>query len=121
MLPLVLGLLGAVPLVYEALVYAGLIHETYVRFSHPLWLLLCAASGLWLGWRLSRLPGRMTRTRRALVVVLSTVAAFAAALAVAEPEMGKPLDRLTVVVAVDRSRSIDLVADAEARVRAELK
>ncbi len=47
-------------------------------------------------------------------------AALCAALAAAGPEIGRPLDRLTVVVAVDRSRSIDLVPAADARIRREL-
>ena len=38
-------------------------------------------------------------------------AAITAALAVAGPELGKPLDRLTILVAIDRSRSIDLVPE----------
>jgi hypothetical protein len=62
----------------------------------------------------------MGRTRRALFAALSSSAVLAAALAASEPELGAPLDRLTVVLAVDRSRSIDLVPGAQARVRYEL-
>lgn len=109
------------PLLYEGLVHAGILRETYVRFYHPEALVLSAAGGVFLGWRLSQLPGRMSRLRRGLVVALSAFAMLAATLAVAEPELGRPLDRITVIVAIDRSRSIDLVPGAEARMRAELR
>ena len=36
------------------------------------------------------------------------------------PELGRPLDRLTMLVAIDRSRSIDLVPNAEQRITQEL-
>jgi uncharacterized membrane protein len=118
---LAVALLGAAPLVYGGLVVAGVLRETYVRFHHPQALALVAAIGLLLGVRLSRLSRRMGRARRAAVVALSSIAALSAAIAAAEPELGKPLDRLAVVVAVDRSRSVDLVPGADARVRAELQ
>jgi uncharacterized membrane protein len=118
---LVVTLTGATPLVYEGLVLAGLTRETYVRFHHPDALLFVAAVGLFVGLRLSRLPARMGPGRRRAVIFLSAFAALAAALVVAEPELGRPLDRLAIVVALDRSRSIDLVPGAEARVRAELQ
>src|SRR4029079_816205 len=47
-------------------------------------------------------------------------AAFTAAMAAAGPEIGRPLDRLTVLIAVDRSRSIDLVPSADKRISQEL-
>lgn len=115
------ALAGAAPLVYEGLVVAGLVRETYVRFHHPQALVFLAALALFVGVRLSRLPQRMGRGRRAAVVILSAIAALASGLVVADPELGKPLDRLAVVVALDRSRSIDLVPGADARVRAELQ
>src|SRR5690606_3378002 len=36
------------------------------------------------------------------------------------PELGKPVHRLTVLVAIDRSRSIDLVPSVDERIAAEL-
>lgn len=112
--------LSLAPLLYQGLVHVGLLRETYVRFFHPEALFVCAAGGVLLGWRLSQLPGRMSKLRRGLVTGLSSFAMIAATLAVAEPELGRPLDRMTIVVAIDRSRSIDLVPGAEARMRAEL-
>ncbi len=109
------------PLLYEGLVHAGILRETYVRFYHPEALVFCAAAGVFLGWRLSQLPGRMSRLRRGLVVAFSAFAMIAATLAIAEPELGRPLDRMTIIIAMDRSRSIDLVPGAEARMHAELR
>jgi hypothetical protein len=118
---LAVAIAGTLPLVYEGLVVAGLLRETYVRFQHPQALVFVAVLALFLGARLSRLPERMGRGRRAAIVVLSAISAIAAGLVVAEPELGKPLDRLAIVVALDRSRSIDLVPGSDARVRAELQ
>src|SRR5262249_42735438 len=74
-----------------------------------------------LAYRMAALPLRMGRVRRALVIAFASTAVLGAAIAAADPEIGRPLDRLTVLVAVDRSRSIDLVPGAGARVRTELK
>jgi Ca-activated chloride channel family protein len=115
------ALAGVVPLAYEGLVLAGLTRETYVRFHHPRALLFVAAVALFVGWRASRLPPRLGRGRRRAITALSACAAIGAALVVADPELGRPLDRLATVVTLDRSRSIDLVPGAEARVRAELQ
>ena len=118
---LAVALLGAAPLVYEGLIVAGLVRETYVRFHHPQALVFVAALALFVGLRLSRLPHRLARSRRWAIIALSAISALAAGLAVAEPEIGKPLDRLAVVIAIDRSRSIDLVPGADARLRTELQ
>ncbi len=117
----ILAVIAVIPLAYQGLVHAQLVGETYVRFGRPIALLLPAALALLLAWRFSQLPARMTRTRRRLVVILSSVAALAAALAVAEPEIGRPLDRMTIIMMLDRSRSIDLVPNADARIATELK
>ena len=118
---LAVALTGGAPLVYEGLVLAGATRETYLRFHHPQALLFVAAVALFLGLRLAQLPQRMSRGRRSAIIALSAFAAIAAALVVAEPELGTPLDRLAVIVALDRSRSIDLVPGADARVRSELQ
>ncbi len=113
--------LGLAPLLYQGLAHAGFIKETYVRFDRPIALLLVAAAGVFLAWRLSLLPERMARSRRALVVVLATLSVLGATLAVAEPEVGRQLDRRTIIIGLDRSRSIELVPGADARIAAELK
>ncbi len=116
---LCLGALG--PLVYQGLVQAQLIRETYIRFGHQFWVVGVAALAYFLASRLSLLPGRMSRGRRSLVVLFASLAGLAAALAVTEPELGRPLDRMTVIMMIDRSRSIDLVPAADARIAAELR
>ena len=118
---ILLAALGAAPLMYATLAHLELVRETYVRFNRPMALVLSLAAGLFLGFRLTSLPLRMSRARRTLVTSFSTIALLATTLAVADPEIGKPLDRMTVLVAVDRSRSIDLVPGAESRVARELK
>jgi len=117
--PFVVALLACAPLAYEALVYIRAVPERFVRFGSPMALVAVAVAGVTLAWRFAR-SSRMSKTRRVLFTALSSAAVLAAALAVAEPEIGVPLDRTTVLVAVDRSRSIDLVPAAEARVRSEL-
>jgi uncharacterized membrane protein len=115
-------ILGAAALlVYEGLAVAGIARETYLRFRYPLALVFVAGVAVVVALRLSRLPARMGRGRRATVTAMSALAALAAALVVTEPELGKPLDRIAVVVAVDRSRSMDLVPGADARARTELQ
>jgi uncharacterized membrane protein len=118
---LAVALAGSAPLVYEGLVVAGLVREVFVRFGHPQALAGLGALALFVGARLARLPERMPRARRACVIVFSAMAALAAGLLAADPELGRPLDRLAIVVAVDRSRSMDLVPGAEARIRTELQ
>lgn len=115
----IVAALAIAPLVYEGLVQAGVMRETYVRFEAPLALVALAAAGPFLAWRLALLPARMSRARRAAVTLLTTLGVLAALLAAASPELGRPLDRLTIVLALDRSRSIDLVPSADARVAAE--
>jgi Ca-activated chloride channel family protein len=118
---LAVALFGALLLSYEGLVQAGLARETYLRFGEPQTLVAVAALALFLGIRVSRLPRRMGIGRRAAVTAFSATAALAAALAAAEPELGRPLDRMAVVVTVDRSRSVDLVPGAEKRVGIEMQ
>ncbi|MEO6418529.1 MAG: VWA domain-containing protein, partial [Polyangiaceae bacterium] len=118
---IVMGALFFAPLAYAGLTHVGLLKETYVRFNHQAALAFVGASGLFVLWRFSMLPGRMSATRRALVITFSSLAVLAAALAVAEPELGRPLDRLTLILTIDRSRSTELVPRAEARIATELK
>jgi Ca-activated chloride channel family protein len=113
--------LGLLPLAYEGLAHAELVSEKLLRFGRPEALLLTAAAGGLLAWRLSRLPARMSAARRLLVTTFTSIALFAATFAVAQPELGRRLDRLTVIVAVDRSRSIDLVPNAGPRIAMELQ
>jgi uncharacterized membrane protein len=121
---LVLAAAGVIPLLWEGGVAAGFARESYVRFHRPLALVLAAGLSLFLAAHLTRLPPRPRaggRGRRALVLLFSATASLAAAIAVAEPELGSRLDRLAVVLLVDRSRSVDLVPGAATRVGAEVR
>lgn len=110
-LPAVLFLLGRFPWFYVP----------YARFERPL-LAFPAALAVWfIVARLSRLSPRQHRARRLLQTLTLGGAAVCAAWALIGFELGRPLDRLAVIVAIDRSRSIDLVPGADARVAGELR
>jgi Ca-activated chloride channel family protein len=107
-------------LVYLGLAHAGFLRETYVRFGQPLGVPLVAATGLFVAFRLAVLPARMSSSRRALVTWLVATSCIGAAFAVTEPELGRPLDRTTILLAIDRSRSMDLVPGADKRISTEV-
>ncbi len=111
---------GALPALHLGLGWAGLAGEGYLRLARPWVTLLALAATSFVALRLASQRALAGRLRLAAGDLLTMMAAFAAAMAAAGPEVGRPLDRLTVVVAVDRSRSIDLVPGAEERIRREL-
>ncbi|KYF63091.1 hypothetical protein BE11_43980, partial [Sorangium cellulosum] len=119
-------LAGALPALHVGLVWCGLVPEVYLRLARPWGALLALGATSFVALRYLALALASPRARaqgawRArLGDLLAPFAAFAAAMAVAGPEIGRPLDRLTVLVAVDRSRSIDLVPNADKRVAHEL-
>ncbi len=118
---LVVGILGLAPLAYTGLVGLGLVRETWARIGSPWALYPGAALVLFAAARLGRLAERMGRTRRSAVQWLSSSALLLGVLASADLEIGRPKDALTVLVLVDRSRSMDLVPSADARIAAELR
>jgi Ca-activated chloride channel homolog len=120
--PLLLGglILGALPLLYLELVWLELLSPRYLRFEHETLAPICAAAVGFVALRLCRVPGTTTRVRRVTTELFVMLSAVALGLGVLAPEIGKPLDKLTILIAVDRSRSIDLVPNAESRLRAEL-
>ncbi|MEN9579258.1 MAG: hypothetical protein RJA70_2267 [Pseudomonadota bacterium] len=109
------------PLLYATGVWAGLYPEHYVRFVRP-WaapiptfaVLFVTARLLWSHAAAS--PARV-RLRDALLLG----AAGSLGLGVAGIELGTPLDRLAILVAVDQSRSVDLVNDTSTRITRELQ
>ena len=97
------------------------LYVPYVRFERP-WLSIPAAAAVWfIVDRLARLSPRQHRARRLLQTLALGSAALCAAYALIGLELGRPLDRLAVIVAIDRSRSIDLVPGADARLASELR
>jgi uncharacterized membrane protein len=109
------------PPLMASFVWWGPVEIPYVRLERP-WLALPVSIVLLAGIaRLERLSPRQSRLRRALSEVISALALIGLAFAATGIELGRPLDRLSVLVAIDRSRSIDLVANAESRISAELR
>jgi len=112
-----LGLLPALVFALERLT----IPVPFVRLSRPLLALPLGLLLLWLTTRYRRFLVRRTPGRALVMALLTGLSATASALAVIGVELGSKLDRLTVIVAIDRSRSIDLVPGAESRIRQELQ
>src|SRR5215475_3579955 len=65
--------------------------------------------------------GRASAARAVNAARRAPASAYGASRRVFAARRRTPRDRLSVIVAVDRSRSIDLVPGAESRVRAELQ
>jgi Ca-activated chloride channel homolog len=113
-------ILGALPALYVGLNWAELFSDSYLRLARP-WVTICLlASSAFIAVRLAGQRTKQGPMRALLGDLLTMGAAFTAAMAAAGPEVGKPLDRLTVLIAVDRSRSIDLVPNAETRIQQNL-
>ncbi|HMJ12068.1 MAG TPA: VWA domain-containing protein [Polyangiaceae bacterium] len=113
--------LSLAPALYTGLVWAGVVRDHLLRFERPLWSVPCALVLLFIALCLTELSPRQGAFRRTLVEGAVAVSALCLMLAVLGCEIGKPLDRLAVIVALDRSRSIDLVPGAEARIASELR
>jgi len=111
---------GVLPAVVYALQWLS-VPVPYVRLSRPALAIPIAALLVWLTTRFSRFAERRARGRALAMTWFTGVAATACALAVIGVELGRKLDRLTVIVAIDRSRSIDLVPGAASRVEQELQ
>ncbi len=112
--------LSCAPLVHAGLVDAALVKETWLRYGSPLVLVPGTLVLLFAHVRMESLPASLGDTRRALVRILTGIALFTGVLASADVELGRPRDGLTVVVAQDRSRSMDLVPNVDARVAKEV-
>lgn len=78
-----------------------------IRFSAPLLLAFGVPLVLLIAYRLRRLPTEHAGLRRRAIQVAMVGAALCAALAVAGLEVGRRVDRLAVVFALDRSRSVE--------------
>jgi uncharacterized membrane protein len=120
--PALLGMmiLGALPALYVGLTWTGLLSDSYLRIARPWATLLALAATSFIAIRLATHRAKQDPWRRHSSDLLAQVAAFTAAMAASGPELGRPLDKLTILIAVDRSRSIDLVPNAATRVTQEL-
>ena len=103
---LALAVIGSLLPLYLALAWTGLVPETFLRVARPAVAIGTAALALFVAHRLASDPtaARKGRVRLVLSDVLTGAALLAAGGAAAGVEIGRPLDRLTVIVAVDRSR-----------------
>ena len=90
-----------------------------VRFVHPTWLVGAAAVAIMALTRLRFSSRSLSRIRARTMWAFASLAALMAAVAVADPEWGHRVDRLTVIVAADHSRSMELVGSVTQRVRDE--
>lgn len=88
--------------------------------QHPIVLAALALLAILVAVRLARADVSLGRARRVAASALALLALLCAALAAGEVELVRPADRMSVVVAVDRSRSIDRVAGAESKAQGEL-
>ena len=88
--------------------------------GHPWVLVVGLLVALVVAWRLLVTDVTLSKPRKIAASILGWLALVVAVLAAAETELVRPADRMTVIVAADRSRSIDLVKDAEPRLREEL-
>ncbi|APR83164.1 Hypothetical protein A7982_08513 [Minicystis rosea] len=113
-------IVGALPALYVGLVWARVVSDVYLRLARPWVALLALGATSFIAWRLASRRPLAGPWRIRLGDLLTMAAAIAAALSAAGPAIGRPLDRMSILVAVDRSRSIDLVPNAEQRIRQEL-
>ncbi|MCL2823997.1 MAG: VWA domain-containing protein [Polyangiaceae bacterium] len=94
--------------------------ELYLRIERPWGVLLTLGAAGLVAWRLATLSPRQSNARRMLVEACGMLATLLVGVSVAGLDAGKSLDRMTVLIALDRSRSIDLVPGVEERLRTEL-
>jgi len=114
-------LLALMPAALAAFAWWGPFEVPYVRLERS-WLAFPVTLVVLLGIaRLERISSRQSRLRRVATELLAALTLVGLGLTVVGLELGRPLDRLSVLVAIDRSRSVDLVPNAESRIMAELR
>ena len=106
-------------LVFVALVALHIAGESYFRFSRhwPLWLGFAAMA--FITKRLAEHSRRQHRFREVCGDALIGLSVLCATGAASEVEIGRPLDKLAIVLAIDDSRSIELVPHVKRRLRTE--
>ncbi len=118
---LAIAVIFGLPLAYVGLVAVDLLREGVIRFGEPRATYVIFAVGLVAAYRFNLLQASLAAFRKRSIVVLTSLALLFASLVLAEPELGKPLDRMTAIIALDRSRSMELVPGGDDRIRAELE
>jgi len=102
------------------LVWWRVIPESYLRFGRPALAPVGVLAMAFVAWRSIGSTTRGGPLRRGVTEACSALTVLATALAAMSPEFGLPLDRMAVVVVIDRSRSMDLVPKGEERIAREL-
>jgi len=115
-----LRLLAVLPSLVYGAEWLGL-PIAFVRLERPILAIPVSVLLVWLTTRLWRLTALRSRWRALLMTGFGGLATTSSAYAVVGLELGHKLDRLAVIVAVDRSRSIDLVPGAASRLDRELQ
>ena len=106
---------------WAALVWARVVPDAYVRLARPLASPIIPLAVAFVAHRFARSEaGHRSQLRVIAHDAMLGVATLALGLALVGVELGRSLDRLTIVVAVDRSRSIDLVPGADALIERNL-
>jgi uncharacterized membrane protein len=85
--------------------------DVSLRFAAPLLLALGVPLVLLVAFRLRSLPRDHHGARRRVIQIVMLLASICAALAIARLEWGTRQDRLAVVFAIDRSRSVERSSD----------
>lgn len=120
LVPACLGALAALPLLHELAVWAGWLGVPRLRVDSILTTALVPLITALVAWRLRALPA-VGAGRRLLVEVLTAAAALCLGLAAMDLKVAQSTDKQALILVVDRSRSIDRVAEAPARLRDELR
>jgi Ca-activated chloride channel homolog len=111
--------LALMPLAYTSLSQAGLFFGDLLRWTRPSLAWVPTLAAIWVLVLLTY--AHQPVGARALQRAVSTLATLGLGALVAGVELGDGGGRLAVMVAIDTSRSIDLVRDADSRVRKELE
>src|SRR5690606_11208373 len=109
------------PTLYLMATQTGWVSDSYVRFVRPWMVAPATLVALFVLLRCALEQRRLGRARQALRDISTVALTSALGLAAVGVEAGRPMDRLSVIVLVDRSRSIDLVPNASSRIEKELQ
>ena len=78
-----------------------------IRLAAPWMLAVGVPLALFVLWRVRSLPSTHTGVARRLAQVAMVLASLCAALAITRPELGRAIDRVSVVFLLDESRSVE--------------
>ncbi len=117
--PLLLVLV-TLPLIAASVAWLDLGLPAFVRLERRWLAWLPGTAALWVWWRLWRTSSPVESPQLWLRDTLLCCAAMLAGATVSGIQLVEPLDRLAIIVAVDRSRSTELVPNVQERLDREL-